>query len=222
LWADFRKAGKGLATDAVLTLPDGPLTGFGGNGLFDLERLPTRPGHRIVPLAVHGPLVEFDRKVYTATILAGKLHLGSAIEVRERVWYQAGTRKPMGSKGVLVEEWLIEFREDPRTADLGKARLRGHWRPLTKLEGESFDAEVTFQAGKSYTGGRTVTLKWPHGMRQSRHLPRLEIEDSWGGSNYMQIDDMHRLSLYPAPKPRPVLIPETVELVQPPVKKSGR
>ena len=136
-------------------------------------------------LATHGPLVEFEGRLFTATITTAKaaapqteremLHLGSAVEVKDRVWYQAGTTTPANGSGVSVEEWRIEFRDDPRTADRGTAMLRGRWRVLTDPEGESFDAEVSFQAGNTYEKGRTVTLNWPIGMPQPRRLPRLEI-----------------------------------------------
>src|SRR5437867_6211428 len=114
-----------------------------------LGQLPTARGHRSVPLAVHRPLVEFERKLYTATIRTGKLHLGSAIELKDRVWYQAGTTSPNG-KGLSVEEWRIDFRDDPRTADRGKALLRGNWRVLTEPDGETYEAEVPFQAGNTH------------------------------------------------------------------------
>ena len=230
-WADFRKPAQGRPAEALLTL-----TGWKPSGLNSHHITPLAapaPKNRTARLAIHGSLVEFEGRLYTATIRSGKsdisphieremLHLGSAIEVKDRVWYQAGTTTPRRGQGVSVEEWRIEFRDDPRTADRGKATLRGHWRVLTKSEGESFDSEVSFQAGKTYTGGRTVTLNWPHGMRQTRSLPHLEIDDYRGGANIMRLDDMHRLSLYPAPKPRPEPISESLELVQPPEKKPGK
>ena len=94
--------------------------------------------------------------------------------------------------------------------------MRGQWRLLTEPEGESFDAEVSFQAGKTYTGGRTVTLNWPTGMKQTRRLPQLLIEDTSGGGNLMQLDGMYGLSLEPAPKPRPESALKETGLVQPP------
>jgi hypothetical protein len=233
LWADFRKAEQGRAAEAIITLPGGREHGLGW-GLGDsiaLWQQPTSPGHRSVPLAVHGPLVEFERRLYTATIRTEKiargsqparetLHLGSAIELKDRVWYQAGTSVP-NDKGLCVEEWRIEFQNNPRTEDRGTATLRGHWRVVNKPEGESFDAVVTFHAGKTYTGGRTVTLNWPTGMRQTRSLPQLEIDDPQGGTNIMWLDKMHRLSLQPASKPRPQLL-EQSGLMQPPTQKSGK
>lgn len=229
LWAGFRKPGQGRRAEAILTLPDGVGTGFGhhlGSGLFSLERMPAKPGHRNVPLAVHGPLVEFNRRLYTATIRTSKavagqhaeremLHLGSAIEVKDLVWYQAGTVSPKNGKGPSVEEWLIEFKDDPRTSDRGKAILRGHWRVLTEPEGESYEAEVPYH---SYRNGRRVDLLWT-GMFQPRSMQTLKIGGAPDGANVMEIEGMHQLSLYPAPKPRPELAPETVELVQPPGKK---
>ncbi len=232
VWADFRKPGPRRPAEAFLTetgqrpWPSNQIgTGFPLAGW----------GHRTARLAVHGPLVEFEGRLFTATIRTRKdaldpqadrevLHLGSAIELKDRVWYQAGTVTPLSGGAVSVEEWRIEFRDDPRTADRGTAMLRGHWRVLTEPEGESFAAEVSFQAGKTYEGGRTVRLLWPTGMRQTRLLPRLEITDSRGRmGNVMWVDGMHLLSLYPAPKPRPRL-PEPLPpgLVQPPAKKPGK
>jgi len=55
----------------------------------------TEPVHRTLPLAVHGPLVEFDRKLYTAVSrplrvgmkasVTQQLHLGAAVELKDRV-----------------------------------------------------------------------------------------------------------------------------------------
>jgi hypothetical protein len=229
-WAEFRKAGQDRPAEAVLTLPGTDQAGFGG---VSFGQLPTTRGHRTVPLAVHGPLVEFERRLYTATIRTLKsipgqhaeremLHLGSAIELKNRVWYQAGTTTPMNGKGLSVEEWRIEFEDDPRTADRGTATLRGHWRVLTEPEGESFDAEIRFRAGKTHTGGRTVDLLWPRGTLQTRSLPRLKIEDAVDGLNIMMVDGMHQLTLSPATKPRPQLLKEKPGLVQPPTKKPGK
>jgi hypothetical protein len=229
-WAEFRKSGQGRPAQAVLTL-----TGLNQSGLTAVfwHGHPITPkGHRVAELAVHGPLVEFEGRLYTTTIRTWKttpapqteremLHLGSAVELKDRVWYQAGTTSANG-KPVSVEEWRIEFRDDPRTADRGTATLRVHWRRLAEPEGESFAAEVKFQAGNTYEKGRTVTLLWPTGMHQTRSLPRLEIGDDRGREgNLMWLDGMHRLSLHPAPKPRPQL-PESSGLVQPPAKKPGK
>jgi hypothetical protein len=231
VWADFRKAGKFRPAEAILTLPYLPGSALGGLfGGLTLEQLPTKPGHRTVPLAVHGSLVEFDRKLYTATIRTSKavpgryperemLHLGSAIEVKDRVWYQAGTTRLRRGKGLSIEEWRIEFREDPRTTAQGKAMVHGHWRGLSELEGESFNAEISFRVGKTYRGGRSVALNWPNGLLPDRPRPHLEIEDCWGGANVIRVDDMHQSSFSPAEKPRPKL---SVELMQPPGKKGGK
>jgi hypothetical protein len=224
-WADFRKPARGRPVEALLTLTGEHEFGLGLTGHFWPVYPPTASGHRTALLAVHGPLVEFEGRLYTATIRPGKdaeemLHLGSAVELKDRVWYQAGTTSA-GGKPASVQEWRIEFRDDPRTADRVTAFLRGRWRVPTEPEGESFEAEVRFQAGKTYEGGRTVTLNWPIGMRQIRSLPRLEIAGARGGADVMWVGGIHGgmqlLSLYPAPKPRPQLR-EPTGLVQPPGK----
>ena len=229
-WAEFHKAGEGRPAEAVLTLTGGEQGRF--NGPFGLDHLPTTRGHRIVPLAVHGPLVEFEGRLYTATFRTSKavpgrrperemLHLGSAVELKDRVWYQAGTTTPSGGGMVSVEEWRIEFRDDPRTKDRGTATLRGHWRVLIDPGGKSFESEVSFLAGNTYEKGRIVTLNWPTGMKQTRLLPSLEIAGPRGGANDMRVDNMHRLSLHAADKPRPKVVEKPAGLVQPPAKKPG-
>jgi hypothetical protein len=231
LWAGFRKASIVQPAEAILTLPvERQSLGVGFGGLPFTG--PTTAGHNTVPLAVHGSLVEFDRKLYTATIRTRRaihgrqtecemLHLGSAIEFEKGAWYQAGTsREPLGDR-VVVEEWRIDFKDDPRAKARGTAHLRGRWRVLTEPNGKSLDAEVSFHAVKSSGDIRNVTLQWPTGMQQSRRLPSLEFDDVWDGRNYMQLDGMHWLSLEPATKPRPKL-PDSHGLVQPPMKAARK
>lgn len=216
VWVEFRRAVRGRPAVAVVTA-------FGEHGIA-----PAPPGRRAVPLAVHGPLVEFDGRLYTATLSKGKpdpdpeqardaLHLGSAVEVRNRAWYQAGTTTPKGGKAV-VEEWWLEFKDDLRTAAEGTVAVRGHWRKVTEPEGEPFSADLRFKAEGSAdranrARARIVTLVLPEGKKLPHRLRGLVIGDeSRGGADFIWVDGQDRLSLHPADARQPA------ELVQPPAK----
>jgi hypothetical protein len=128
LWVEFRKADRDRPAETVLTRTGAAATGR----RIGMWRPPpvTTTDRRAVPLAVHGPLVEFDRRLYTATTGTRKfgrkdipdrevLNLGAAVELKGKVWYQAGTRVAEDGKTVSVEEWRLEFKDDPRTAAEG-------------------------------------------------------------------------------------------------------
>ncbi len=112
---------------------------------------------RTAPLAVHGVLVEFDRKLYTVALSEWKsmerkvtplLNLGAAVEVRPNVWYQAFSDELDKGKS-KVTELVAEFAADPRKKDEGKVTVRKHMRMLDETDGEATEFEGTF-AKKEY------------------------------------------------------------------------
>src|SRR5262249_47824875 len=114
---------------------------------------------RTLPLAVHGPLVEFDRKLYTVALTEWKLDdgravpvltLGAAVEVKPNVWYQAYTEE-FTDRTARVTEILAEFASDPRTNAEGKAKLRRFVRMLTERDGELTEFDGTFRRTKDKT-----------------------------------------------------------------------
>jgi hypothetical protein len=188
------------------------------------------PDRRTLPLAVHGPLVEFDRKLYTAVSrpyrvgmkqsVTQQLHLGAAVELKDNVWYQAGTRTAADGKTVTVEEWRLEFAHDPRKADAGTVVVRSHRRPLAERGGESLKLDVRFAAepANERTRVRIVRFQAPDDVKLPR-LPYFQLGNAEGDPDLIWVDGWDRLSFTPASRPAPVrLAPETPGLVQPPVK----
>jgi hypothetical protein len=207
LWLEFRKPDKGRSAEAVVTSPD-------------FRNIITV---RTVPLAVHGPLVEFDRRLYTATIATKKiddenrerLYLDSAIEARDHVWYQAGTRAD-GKGRVQVEEWRLDFEDDPRTEAEGLVTVRHHRRVVTEAEGLSFVIETRFKAepADEATRARVVSLVVPDKSPLTR-LPSLAIGDRNNRENVIWVMGQDRLYLRPAqpnnPKPEDAMPPGLME-----------
>lgn len=190
----------------------------------------SEPVHRTLPLAVHGPLVEFDRKLYTAVSrplrvgmkqsVTQQLHLGAAVELKDNVWYQAGTRTAPDGKTATVEEWLLEFKADPRKVGAGTASVRGRERLLTERTGIAFSQELRFTAEgpTENTRVRVVQFSSPDDVKRPR-VPYLQLGTATGGPDIIWVDGMDRLAFTPASRPAPVrLEPETPGLVQPPVK----
>ncbi|MFO0799994.1 MAG: hypothetical protein U0804_21185 [Gemmataceae bacterium] len=188
------------------------------------------PVSRTLPLAVQGPLVEFDRKLYTAVSrpyrvgmtasATQQLHLGAAVELKDRVWYQAGTRTAADGKTVTVEEWRLEFAADPRITDAGTVTVRAHLRPFGQRGGESFAHEVRFtvEPSNERTRVRVVRLHAPAGAKLPR-LPYLQLGNAEGDHDIIWLDGWDRMTLTPASRPAPVrLEPDAPGLVQPPVK----
>lgn len=115
---------------------------------------------RVSPLAVHGPLVEFDRKLYTVALTERKtaegktikhLNLGAAVEVKPNVWYQAYSEDFTDGK-VRVTEILTEFVADPRKEKEGKAKVKLFVRMLTEREGELTEYDGEFVPAKGRYG----------------------------------------------------------------------
>lgn len=187
------------------------------------------PDTRTLPLAIHGPLVEFDRKLYTAVSrplrigmtprATQQLHLGASVELKDHVWYQAGTHTARDGK-VTVQEWKLEFADDPRTADAGTVTVRSYRRPLAERGGEALKLDVRFTAvaATEATRVRVVRLLAPEGAK-GPPLPYLQLGNNQGDPDILWTGDWDRLVLTPASRPAPVrLEPETPGLVQPPVK----
>jgi hypothetical protein len=179
---------------------------------------------RTAPLAVHGPLVEFDRKLFTVALTEWKakdgkamplLHLGAAVEVSPNVWYQAFSDELSNNK-VRVTELLAEFATDPRKKDEGKVMVRKHVRMLDEKEGETTEFEGAFakkelgsRAGVEITGEvRKRGAEPTHG----RLWLQLAADEVPAKFNLAQSTRLAAAS-EPAPKPQPQPTPG---LVQPP------
>lgn len=113
---------------------------------------------RSAPLAVHGALVEFDRKLYTVALTERKgdegktrkyLTLGAAVEIKPNVWYQAFSEEFSDGTG-RVTELSAEFAVDPRKEKEGKATVRQYVRALDERQGKltEFEGEFTPAKGK--------------------------------------------------------------------------
>lgn len=221
-WVQFR-AGY-LGGPATVTV-----TKLGGRELLRPPNQP-EPVTRTLPLAVHGPLVEFDRKLYTAVSrpfrvgmkasVTQQLHLGAAVELKDNVWYQAGTHTSADGKTVTVEEWRLEFKEDPRKSDAGTVVVRGRQRPLAERTGKAFAHEVRFaaEAANERVRVRVVRFRAPDDVKLPP-LPYLQLGTAEGDPDVIWMNGMDRLSFTPASRPAPVrLEPDAPGLVQPPVK----
>ena len=152
------------------------------------------------------------------------LHLGSAVEMKGRVWYQAGTRKAEDGKTVTVEEWRLEFKDDPRTAAEGAVTVRHHARVLTDPEGASFAADLRFKAEppNDRTAARIATFVPPDGKGPARELPYLQMGNDPVIADVIWVDGQDRLSLSPAPADVFRPLSDRPALVQPPAKKPGK
>jgi hypothetical protein len=132
---------------------------------------------RKTPLAVHGPLLEFDRTLYTVALTEKArrafLFLGASVEIQPNVWYQAYSEKFAGGQ-VRVTEVRVEFAADPRKVKTGKAKVQLFVRMLTEREGErtEFDGEygpvregreVLIWGKVNANASKSVSMKLPHG-----------------------------------------------------------
>lgn len=112
---------------------------------------------RRVPLAVYGPLVEYDGSLHTVALTnwevdPGKkprwaLNLGAAVEVRPNVWYQAGSERVLGGDQ-WVREYRLEFADDPRVKTEGRVKVFRFERLAHKFNGESVEADGEFVTNK--------------------------------------------------------------------------
>jgi hypothetical protein len=139
-----------------------------------------RVSGRTMPLAVHGPLVDFDGTLYTVALTEKwarpLLFLGAAVEVQPNVWYQAYSEKFAGGE-VRVTEIRAEFAADPRKVKNGKAKVQLFVRMLTDREGERTEFAGEYRPNESKKGrevliwgkvnanaSKTVSLELPHGV----------------------------------------------------------
>ena len=187
---------------------------------------------RTIPLAVYGPLVEYDGRLYTASV--GKwaheqptptdvLDFGSAAELPGNVWYQAASAGgKVGPK--WVQEWRLEFDADPRTAQKGKVKVFGFHRETTEAEGEDFVAELKFERTKQpHEKTWSIKLVAEEATKVPKSgLPGLAFDPDRGRAfiyDYAVLNQMFP-QLTPArdPTPQPASDPP-VGLMQPPKKK---
>lgn len=220
-WVQFRPGYLGGPATASITR-------LGEREFID-PRNREEPVHRVVPLAVHGPLVEFDGKLFTAAVaplrtgmkagVTQQLHLGAAVALKDNVWYQAGTRPSFDGKTVTVEEWRLEFAADPRVKDEGTATVRGHTRVLTARTGEATTYELRFKRTppREPDTTRLIDFVQPDPAKRVR-LPTLILgrgaDAIWDTSQAAHFD---RMTLTVATRPPPVrLEPAAPGLVQPP------
>jgi hypothetical protein len=141
---------------------------------------------RTVPLAIHGRLVEYDGRLFTVGIgrwaheqptPTDVLDFGVAVELPGNVWYQAASLNEKGEP-TRVQEWKLEFSDDPRTAKQGRATVRGFGRVVTEIEGEDFVCEVKFERTKQpHEKVWSIKLTAPEGTKLPQSgLPTLAFD----------------------------------------------
>jgi hypothetical protein len=216
-WTEFARDSITKPAEATLTHSGTEIGGMGRNTTA-----------RKAPLAVYGPLVEYDGQLVTVAITNYEkdpekkprwaLNLGAAVEVRKNVWYQAGSERFTDGK-VRVREYLLEFASDPRTAAEGKAKVFTSERFAAELKTELIEADAVFAAMQADRGPRkvSVTFKTPKGG--VRHLS-MTLGDGYYPS---VIDGISRdgrgvLTAAPSPPPKPAKEPPPPGLMQPPKK----
>jgi hypothetical protein len=186
---------------------------------------------RTVPLAVYGPLVEYDGRLFTAGIgrwaheqptPTDVLDLGRAIELPGHVWYQAASQ---GEKGgpTWVQEWRLEFSDDPRVAKKGTVKVFGHSRETTEPEGEDFVAELRFERTKE-PHERSWTIKViadGDAKLPKSGLPALAFDPDRQRATIYDRVILNQMfpTLTPAHTPAPKPENELPGLMQPPKKK---
>lgn len=143
---------------------------------------------RTALLAIHGPLVEFDRKLYTVGLTERRiegmktvplLNLGSAVEVKPNVWYQAYSEE-FSHGGMRVTEIKAEFASDPRREQQGKAKLQMIVRMHSEREGKRTEVDGEFRPAMNHRStvivwgklnaieSMSVLLRLPHGEIPAR------------------------------------------------------
>jgi hypothetical protein len=216
-WTEFPR-------DSITNPAKATITHSGG-GFGEDERQTTV---RRVPLAVYGPLVEYDGQLVTVAITnyekdAEKkprwaLNLGAAVEVRKNVWYQAGSERFTDGK-VRVREYLMEFASDPRTEAEGKAKVFASERFADELKTELIEADATFTVKRADRDPRQVIVNFKTAQGGVRHVT-LTLGDGYYAS---AIDGISRggrgvLTAAPSPPPKPAKEPPPPGLMQPPKK----
>lgn len=186
---------------------------------------------RTVPLAVHGRLVEYDGRLYTAGVgnwafmqptPVDVLDLGVAAELPGNVWYQAASQSAKGGP-TWVQEWRMEFGDDPRTAKEGKVKVQGFLRETTSRDGEDFAGEFRFERTKQpHEKTWTVKLVAPEGAKVPQSgLPSLAHDPDRGRVFIFDQGTLNQmfpmLSATEKPAPKAAAGP-AVGLMQPPKK----
>lgn len=147
------------------------------------------------------------------------LDLGSAVEAKGNVWYQAGSRTGRDGK-LFVEECRLDFRSDPRKATEGAVTIRARWRDVAESKAESFESEAKFKSDPPTERVPFFKVKFTpaDGKEPPRRLPQFQIRGT-GGATAIWIHDLDRKTLHPASAaaPQPEL-PAAPERVQPPKK----
>jgi hypothetical protein len=184
---------------------------------------------RKVPLAVNGPLVEFDGHLHTAAITNWEkdsekkprwvLNLGAAVEVGKNVWYQAGSERFTDGK-VRVREYRLEFADDPRAKDAGKVKVFTSERFATQYEGETTEVEGEFVATKTRESGpRQVVSHFKFPGKGVGHV-KLVLGDGYYPSVIEGVGRSYPAVLTAAlvPAPKVAQEPPPHGLMQPPKK----
>lgn len=182
---------------------------------------------RRVPLAVYGPLVEYDGNLYTVAVSNWArdpkakpvlmLNQGAAVEAPKNVWYQAGSARTIRGE-VNVVEYRLEFADDPRANDGGKVKVFRAERVATEFDGKSAEADGEFKVNPDIKYLRDVVVTYPDGGRavQKVHL-------QLGGDYAPVITGVSRsaaavLTESGVPVPRPPKPAAPPGLMQPPKK----
>ena len=186
---------------------------------------------RAVPLAVYGPLVEYDGRLFTVAVgrwaheqptPTDVLDLGAAVELPGNVWYQAASLNVKGEP-TRVQEWKLKFSDDPRTAKQGRATVRGSGRIVTEIEGEEFVGEVRFERTKQpHEKVWSIKLTAPEGTKLPRSgLPTLAFDPDRDRTfifDHATLNQMFPLLSEATNQPPKATSEPTVGLMQPPKK----
>jgi hypothetical protein len=198
----------------------GPPGGMGGVEIEHTE--PAFTGRfvteRRARLAVHQSLVEFDGALYTARLDTPKvkgrevrrLELGVAVELAHLVWYQAGTE----ARRNTLEEWRLEFSDDPRVKESGTMTIRRHRRHIYETEGQSWEVEARFKTASypwnmpavppELAAWRVITVTTTQDAEGTGELPEFVLAGRELRLNFDKVRTtfpLERMSLLPGPPP---------------------
>jgi hypothetical protein len=136
--------------------------------------------------------------------------------VRKNVWYQAGSERFTDGK-VRVREYLLEFEDDPRTKDEGKAKVFSSERLATELKTELIVADATFAVRKADRDPRQVVVNFKTADGGVRHMS-LTLGEGYYPTAIDRVGHSGRgvLTAAPSPPPKPAKEPPPPGLMQPP------
>jgi hypothetical protein len=153
-----------LTTPGVVTITRHPLRPFPGQE----QNVTTRK----LPLAVYGPLVEFDGRLHMVAVVDDgvqrpALDLETAIEVRKNLWYQAKSTHFTRGKP-RVEECQMEFSDDPRIKDEGRVTVRYSIRMTDeeRRDDGEFDVKFKLSVVPNVNRPQQVAMPLPNGRAQ--------------------------------------------------------